>query len=158
TKHDRIMPARAAGRLSAARAGRALCSLAALAAGLTVAAVPGLPLAAASPASQPSTARAACAPPRAGHMRCFVVFRTRQGEGGASGPRAALAAATPSGWGAKAIEAAYNLPVRRGAGQTVAVVDAYHTPGLASYLAAYRREYGLPACTAASGCFRQVNQ
>jgi subtilase family serine protease len=40
----------------------------------------------------------------------------------------------------------------------VAVVDAYRTPALAANLAVYRKQYGLPACTRASGCLRIVNQ
>jgi hypothetical protein len=37
-------------------------------------------------------------------------------------------------------------------------VDAYGDSGVASDLAAYRSEYGLPACTIASGCLTVVNQ
>jgi subtilase family serine protease len=40
----------------------------------------------------------------------------------------------------------------------VAVSIAFHTPHLARFLAHYRRQFGLPPCTVASGCFRQVNQ
>jgi subtilase family serine protease len=69
-----------------------------------------------------------------------------------------LAAPAPVGWGAKAIEAAYQLPLARGSDQTVAVVDAYSTPHLAAYLAAYRQRYGLTPCTASSDCLRVVNQ
>jgi subtilase family serine protease len=35
---------------------------------------------------------------------------------------------------------------------------AFHTPHLARFMNTYRRQFGLPPCTAASGCFRQVNQ
>jgi subtilase family serine protease len=49
------------------------------------------------------------------------------------------------GWGARDIEAAYNLPSSsKGSGQIVAVVDAYDNPNVASDLAVYRRHYGLP--------------
>ena len=49
------------------------------------------------------------------------------------------------GWGARDIEAAYNLPSStKGAGQIVAIIDAYDNPNVASDLAAYRRHYGLP--------------
>lgn len=44
------------------------------------------------------------------------------------------------------------------AGTTVAVVDAGHDPQVATTLATYRSTFGQPPCTAASGCFRQVNQ
>ncbi len=49
------------------------------------------------------------------------------------------------GWGARDIEAAYKLPSSsKGAGEIVAVVDAYDNPNVASDLAVYRRHYGLP--------------
>ena len=64
----------------------------------------------------------------------------------------------PEGVGAKALESAYKLPVSRHPHQTVAVTIAYRTPHLAHYLAVYRKEYGMPACTSAGGCFRVVNQ
>jgi subtilase family serine protease len=102
--------------------------------------------------------QAACPAQWAEHVRCLVEFVTKPGEGKMLGARAAQAAAAPSGWGAKDIAAAYKLPVTRGSGQTVALVEAYDTPDLAEYLDAYRAEYGLPACGADNGCFRQVNQ
>ena len=37
-------------------------------------------------------------------------------------------------------------------------MDAYNDPNAASDLATYRKAYGLPACTVANGCFKQVNQ
>ena len=45
-----------------------------------------------------------------------------------------------------------------GATQTVAIVDAFDDPNAESDLDAYRTEFGLPACTSASGCFTKVNQ
>jgi subtilase family serine protease len=98
--------------------------------------------------------RPACAAAPTGHARCFVLFAPQsaasaQLNGGGTGP---------PGWGARQIEAAYKLPAGRDPHQTVAVVDAFHIPGLASYLAFYRKHYGLPACTPAGGCFREVNQ
>jgi hypothetical protein len=57
------------------------------------------------------------------------------------------------------LQHAYNLPTRtRGAGQTVAIVDAYDDPNAEADLAVYRSTFGLPACTTANGCFRKVNQ
>jgi hypothetical protein len=40
----------------------------------------------------------------------------------------------------------------------VAVVEAYGAPTVASDLATYRAQYGLPPCTTGSGCLRIVNQ
>jgi len=75
-----------------------------------------------------------------------------------AGSRSPLAA-TPTGYGAPDIQSAYNLPSSTaGAGQTVAIVDAFDDPTAESDLANYRSFYGLPACTTANGCFRKVNQ
>ena len=57
------------------------------------------------------------------------------------------------------IQNAYRLPSYvGGVGKTVAIVDAYHDPNAASDLAVYRSTFGLPPCTLANGCFRQVNE
>lgn len=54
---------------------------------------------------------------------------------------------------------AYKLPSSTaGAGQTVAVVDAYDYPTAEADLNKWSQQYGLPACTTANGCFRKVNQ
>jgi subtilase family serine protease len=67
--------------------------------------------------------------------------------------------ATPSGYGPTDLRSAYALPsTTAGSGQTVAIVDAFNDPHAAADLAVYRSQYGLPACTAASGCFKQVSQ
>ncbi|WP_344637444.1 S53 family peptidase [Kitasatospora cystarginea] len=66
--------------------------------------------------------------------------------------------ATPSGYGPSDLLSAYNLPVGGGAGQTIAIVDAYDDPNAESDMAVYRAQYGLPACTTANGCFKKVNQ
>jgi subtilase family serine protease len=47
------------------------------------------------------------------------------------------------GLGAKELEAAYNLPLSRGAGQIVAIVDAFDNPDVESDLARYRSHFGL---------------
>jgi subtilase family serine protease len=59
-----------------------------------------------------------------------------------------------AGWGATSLEAAYNLPSSsKGTGQIVAIVDAYDNPDVASDLAVYRTEYGLPTAN-----FTKYNQ
>ena len=40
----------------------------------------------------------------------------------------------------------------------IAIVDAYGYNNAESDLAAYRAQYGLPACTTANGCFTKYNQ
>jgi len=42
--------------------------------------------------------------------------------------------------------------------QTIAIVDAYNDLGAEADLKVYDEEFGLPACSAANGCFEQVNQ
>ena len=100
----------------------------------------------------------ACAAAPPGYQRCFVLYQPQTSVNLAIAEGIAGRAPRPHGWGAKAIEAAYKLPVRRDSHQTVAVSIAYDTPHLARYLAVYRAYFGLPPCTIASGCFRQVNQ
>jgi subtilase family serine protease len=67
------------------------------------------------------------------------------------------AAAPAGGYGPSDLQSAYALPAG-GAGQTVAIVDAFDDPKAESDLANYRSTYGLPACTTANGCFKKVNQ
>ncbi len=71
-----------------------------------------------------------------------------------------LAAAAPAGgYGPADIQSAYALPSQSaGAGQTVAIVDAYDDRTAEADLSTYRSTYGLPPCTTANGCFRKVNQ
>ena len=87
-----------------------------------------------------------------GELRCFARAIAPRGR---SGPQVM---AGPTGLGASQIQSAYKLAGLNGAGRTVAVVDAYSDPKAASDLATYRKAYGLPACTVANGCFKQVNQ
>ena len=56
------------------------------------------------------------------------------------------------------IQDAYDLPATGGDGRVVAVVEAGDYPNLASDLATYRENFGLPKCTEASGCLTIVNQ
>ena len=67
------------------------------------------------------------------------------------------ATAGPTGYNPADLVAAYALPTG-GAGQTIAIVDAFDDPNAESDLAVYRSTFGLPPCTTANGCFRKVNQ
>jgi hypothetical protein len=60
----------------------------------------------------------------------------------------------------QALHAAYALPSETAASplQTVAVVDAFDDPTAEADLDVYDKQFGLPACTSANGCFRKVNQ
>ena len=66
--------------------------------------------------------------------------------------------AGPTDLGPSQIQSAYKLSGLASGGKTVAIVDAYNDPKAASDLAKFRSTYGLPACTTANGCFKQVNQ
>jgi len=113
---------------------------------------------------------AVCGRPTSGHAACLAIII----------PKAAILSApavmsqavreiapTPAfegsgvgkGYDPADLQSAYNLPsASQGAGQTVAIVDAYDDPNAESDLATYRSHYGLPACTTANGCFKKVNQ
>jgi len=69
-----------------------------------------------------------------------------------------LATGSPSGYVPADLQAAYKLVSTGGAGQTIAIVDAYDDPNAESDLAVYRSQFGLPPCTTANGCFRKINQ
>ena len=96
---------------------------------------------------------------RRNQMACMVLVRTRPTAPRAAGRDVASPGTAPvgDGYGPSSLQSAYKLPsATAGAGQTVAVVDAYDDPDAASNLAAYRAAWGLPACGA--GCFSKVNQ
>ena len=72
-----------------------------------------------------------------------------------------LASGSPvsGSYGPADLQSAYALAgAPSGSGSTVAIVDAYDNPNAASDLAAYRSQYGLPACTSQNGCFRKLNE
>ncbi|HVV25217.1 MAG TPA: peptidase S8 [Pseudonocardiaceae bacterium] len=72
--------------------------------------------------------------------------------GGSSKP---LSTTEPIGYGAADLANAYHLPAAGvGANGTIAILDAGAYPNLESDLNTYRAEYGLPACTTASGCLK----
>jgi hypothetical protein len=112
-------------------------------------------------AAAPDFKAAPCAAPtKAGKEHCMLLLRTnvRHHRQDALRPDAAP---TGDGYGPSSLQSAYKLTSDSsslGSGETVAVIDAYNDPDAASDLATYRAAWGLPACTEASGCFRQVNQ
>ncbi|MEV0469734.1 putative Ig domain-containing protein [Streptomyces prunicolor] len=98
-----------------------------------------------------------CAAAAPGSASCFAQRRTDIKQQLASAVHADAAAAV-SGLSPANLHSAYALPSTGGSGLTVAVVDAYNDPNAASDLATYRSNFGLSACTVASGCFKQVSQ
>ena len=65
--------------------------------------------------------------------------------------------ADPAGWGATDLRSAYDVP-STGSTATVAIVVAYDYPKAEANMNAYRKQFGLPPCTSASGCFTKLNQ
>ncbi len=74
----------------------------------------------------------------------------RVGAAGTLGPAGGL---TPGDFAS-----AYHLKTTGGAGQTVAIVDAYNDPNIASDLATFDTQYGLASCTTSNGCLSVVNE
>ena len=93
--------------------------------------------------------QAVCAGPEAeGYRRCHAHIRTDVTNN-----------TTPSGYGPAQLRAAYSLPsTSAGAGQTVAIVDAYDDPNAENDMNVYRAQFGISPCTTANGCFQKVNQ
>ena len=92
-------------------------------------------------------------------MSCMLLISTRTAGAarGAEAARGQHAPPTGDGYGPASLQRAYKLPSSTaGAGQTVAVIDAFNDPRAAADLAAYRSAWGLPAC--GKGCFRKANQ
>ena len=69
-----------------------------------------------------------------------------------------MAALAPSGYGPLQFRIAYGLPASASTVKTIAIVDAYNDPNIESDLGVYSKQYGLPVCTTANGCFKKVNQ
>ncbi|WP_241968356.1 S53 family peptidase [Streptomyces sp. ICBB 8177] len=141
---------------------RSTLSLTAVA-GLALAGLAAAPQAGAQPANAArtthgvSTVRSCAVPRQAGWAACDALKVT----GGAVAAHASGVspfASAPSGYGPSDLRSAYNLPSNGGSGQTVAIVDAYDNPNAEKDMAAYRSQFGLPACTSASGCFKKVGQ
>ncbi|MFJ9726446.1 peptidase S8 [Streptomyces sp. NPDC101209] len=114
------------------------------------------------------TATPCATPKHKGELACdsyrvtggLTAFQKQQAARTGVTPKAADAA-TPSGYGPTNLQSAYGLTsaaASNGAGETIAIVDAYNDPNAESDLAAYRSYYGLPACTTANGCFKKVSQ
>lgn len=114
----------------------ALSALAALL-GMTLTGLAGTD---ASASAAPADAGALCAAVAAGHAACFAIRGSGTGF-------------TPDDLGS-----AYQVPSNGGAGETVAVIDAYDDPAAESDLAVYRARFGLDACTGPNGCFLKVDQ
>jgi subtilase family serine protease len=122
---------------------------------IVVALLPLLAAALPTHAAAASTTRdvAVCKRAHSGRVGCFAVRVDHVSSG------RVRHADAPTGYGPADLAAAYDLPDSpAGAGETVAVVDAYDDPRAAADLATYRSHYGLPSCTTSNHCFRKVDQ
>jgi subtilase family serine protease len=67
--------------------------------------------------------------------------------------------ATPAGYGPTTLRAAYGTTGVAGSGTpTIAIVDAYGYANAEADMNTYRAQFGIPACTSTSGCFKKVSQ
>ncbi len=66
--------------------------------------------------------------------------------------------AGPTGIFPGKIKVAYgiNLIPYKGAGQTIAIVDAYDDPTIEADLGTFSTRFALPTCTTANGCFKKI--
>lgn len=93
-----------------------------------------------------------CQAPAGGGISCLGLIRTD------IKPVASLAAnIDPSGLSPADLISAYNLP-DGGEGVTVAIIDALDNPKAEADLAVYRKQFNLPPCTTANGCFTKLDQ
>ena len=109
------------------------------------------------------TTRQLCPAANSGHARCAAEALVLRSNGALVHPRVARASSGGPLYGdAPAyLQQAYDLSSlsqTNGSGDTVAIVDAFDDSTAAADLAAYRSFYNLPACTSATGCFRQINE
>ncbi len=97
--------------------------------------------------------RKVCGPEAKGFARCHALVAVNAKDRPA-------ATSAPTGLGPGDLRSAYKLTTATtaGTGKTIAIVDAYDDPNAAADLGVYRARFGIPACTAASGCFRKVDQ
>lgn len=70
----------------------------------------------------------------------------------------ATANSSPTGIFPQKMRAAYgfNLGHNTGAGQTIAIVDAFDDPNIEADFGVFNTTFHLPACTTANGCFKKI--
>ena len=106
-------------------------------------------------ADAPYTYRNACPTVVApGFLTCYAIERISATPADPSAP------GFPSGYHPADLLSAYNLQAASagGSGQTLADVIWFDDPNAESDVNHYRAQFGLPACTSASGCFKKVNE
>jgi hypothetical protein len=133
------------------------------------------PVAGASLSRSAYRAQRACATPPPGSAACLGVrlltvglteadlkanAKRQAAEAGAGAPAVSNKQPIAGGLTPELLHAAYALPNATfpASQQTIAVVDAFNDPTAEADLGVYDRQFGLPECTTANGCFRKLNQ
>ena len=105
-----------------------------------------------------------CSAPASGDAACHAIRHDTVASNGR-----VISNAIPAGYGPGDLQSAYSLPsATSGAGQVVAIVDAYDDPSALSDVNTYRSHFGIatlspctnpsPALSATTPCFSKVNQ
>ena len=86
-------------------------------------------------------------PASPGTVRCHSIVRPK-------------ANTSPTGLSPDQIKLVYNFSQlsNAGAGETIAIVAAFDNPTIERDLGTFSKQYYLPECTTANGCFKKVNQ
>ncbi len=102
----------------------------------------------------------ACPPAPVGQMMCMSIIKTAAGSAFAALAPGSAAPAANGFYRPTDLRKAYKLTsaASRGAGRTVAIVDAFSDPHANADLKFYRSHLGLPACTTSSHCLRILNE
>ena len=108
--------------------------------------------ASATPSNAAAQPQKVCGPAGVAMARCHALV-SMNGVG-------TFATSSPTGLAPATIKSVYNFSTSptAGAGQTIAIVDAFDDPTAESDLAVFSTQFGLPPCTTANGCFRKVDQ
>ena len=136
------------------RAATAALSAAALVTGGLIAVAPSVSAATQADSAQPANTQRLCAQPtKAGVMSCLALARTDMRHHLGISPNA-----TPSGYGPTDLQSAYKLPASGGAGRPWPSSTRRTTRTPSPTWPPTARQFGLPACTTANGCFKKVDQ
>ena len=115
------------------------------------------------------TVRPVCAAPQVGYAGCLALelvpktaaARARAHPLGITRSKPVVAVKASEGdFGLRPadLHSVYQLPNTGASSQTIALVDAYNDLTAEADLKIYDKEFGLPECTGANGCFAQLNQ
>ncbi len=98
-----------------------------------------------------------CGPARPGRAQCRAFVEWAKDDAGGARP---YVTAGPTGLSPATVKGAYGYSTasNAGAGQTIAIVDAYDGRNVERDLGVFSKQYGLPACTTNNRCFKKVDQ